>query len=33
MTIHYSEKNVRQITALLIGPPDTPYAFGFYQVG
>ncbi|KAJ5887164.1 Ubiquitin-conjugating enzyme E2 [Penicillium tannophilum] len=32
MTIHYSEKNVRQITALLIGPPDTPYAFGFYQL-
>ncbi|KAJ5630287.1 Ubiquitin-conjugating enzyme E2 [Penicillium longicatenatum] len=32
MTIHYSEKNIRQITALLIGPPDTPYAFGFYQL-
>ncbi|KAJ5641315.1 hypothetical protein N7490_005315 [Penicillium lividum] len=32
MTIHYCENNVRQITALLIGPPDTPYAFGFYQV-
>ncbi|KAJ5765841.1 Ubiquitin-conjugating enzyme E2 [Penicillium odoratum] len=32
MTIHYCENNVRQITALLIGPPDTPYAFGFYQL-
>ncbi|KAJ5592017.1 uncharacterized protein N7459_002386 [Penicillium hispanicum] len=32
MTVHYEESNIREISALIIGPPGTPYAFGFYQV-
>lgn len=32
MTVHYKESNIREISALIIGPPGTPYAFGFYQV-
>ncbi|KAJ5157861.1 uncharacterized protein N7482_008961 [Penicillium canariense] len=31
MTVIYKESNIREITALLIGPPGTPYALGFYQ--
>ena len=30
--ISYKEKNIRELNALIIGPPDTPYAQGFYQV-
>jgi hypothetical protein len=30
--ISYKETNIREIDALIIGPPDTPYALGFYQV-
>jgi hypothetical protein len=32
MTVHYKEENVREISALLLGPPGTPYAFGLYEV-
>lgn len=32
MTVHYKEENVREISALLLGPPGTPYALGFYEV-
>ncbi|KAJ6134698.1 hypothetical protein N7523_001020 [Penicillium sp. IBT 18751x] len=31
MTVHYEEENVREISALLLGPPGTPYALGFYE--
>ena len=30
--ISYKETNIREINALIVGPPDTPYALGFYQV-
>jgi ubiquitin-protein ligase len=30
--ISYKEDNTRELKALIIGPPDTPYAQGFYQV-
>lgn len=33
MTVHYKEGNVREISALILGPPGTPYALGFYEVG
>lgn len=32
MTVAYSDANIREIRALILGPPETPYAFGFYQV-
>ncbi|KAJ5875109.1 uncharacterized protein N7473_012456 [Penicillium subrubescens] len=31
IVISYKETNIREINALVIGPPDTPYALGFYQ--
>ena len=27
---HFSEKNVRKVRILIIGPKDTPYEGGFY---
>ena len=32
MAVHFKEENVREISALLLGPPGTPYALGFYEV-
>ncbi|KAJ5937559.1 Ubiquitin-conjugating enzyme E2 [Penicillium verhagenii] len=32
MAIDYNEQNVREIKALIIGPSQTPYAFGFYHL-
>ncbi|KAJ5698806.1 hypothetical protein N7462_000811 [Penicillium macrosclerotiorum] len=32
ITVSYKERNIRDINALIIGPPGTPYAYGFYQV-
>lgn len=32
MTVHYNESNIRNVTALIMGPPGTPYALGFYEV-
>ena len=26
------EMDVRHVTALIVGPPDTPYEFGFFEV-
>ena len=26
------DEDVRQLRALIIGPPDTPYEFGFFEV-
>ncbi|KAJ5085119.1 hypothetical protein N7532_009890 [Penicillium argentinense] len=31
INVHYDESNINQIEVLLLGPPDTPYAFGFYR--
>lgn len=28
----FLEDNVRNIRALIIGPPDTPYEFGFFEL-
>lgn len=32
MTVTYRESNIRRVKALIVGPPGTPYALGFYQV-
>lgn len=32
MTVHYNERDICDIWALMIGSPGTPYAYGFYQV-
>ncbi|EKV06407.1 hypothetical protein PDIG_77740 [Penicillium digitatum PHI26] len=31
-TVRYEEGNIRDIQALIIGPPGTPYELGFYEV-
>jgi ubiquitin-protein ligase len=31
-TVAYDENNMRDIQALIIGPPGTPYELGFYEV-
>ncbi|KAJ5223081.1 uncharacterized protein N7469_009321 [Penicillium citrinum] len=31
ITVHYNEKDITEIWALIIGSPDTPYAYGFYK--
>ncbi|CAG8249202.1 unnamed protein product [Penicillium nalgiovense] len=31
-TVRYEESNIRDIQALIIGPPGTPYELGFYEV-
>ncbi|KAJ5999712.1 Ubiquitin-conjugating enzyme E2 [Penicillium waksmanii] len=31
MTVHYNERDICDIWALMIGSPGTPYAYGFYQ--
>lgn len=31
-TVRYEENNIRDIQALIIGPPGTPYELGFYEV-
>ncbi|KAJ5183903.1 hypothetical protein N7492_001519 [Penicillium capsulatum] len=31
MTILYDEENIRNIRAIIMGPPGTPYALGFYK--
>lgn len=30
--IEYKDTNIRELHALIVGPPETPYALGFYQV-
>ncbi|KAJ5729672.1 uncharacterized protein N7483_004180 [Penicillium malachiteum] len=32
MKIHYEDNNIRNIKAILVGTPGTPYAYGFYQL-
>lgn len=32
LVVSYNESNIRDVEALIIGPPGTPYAMGFYQV-
>ncbi|KAJ5625373.1 hypothetical protein N7510_001682 [Penicillium lagena] len=31
MTVRYDEKDVRKISAIVMGPPGTPYQLGFYE--
>ena len=31
MQVEYEEENVRKLNALLIGPEDTPYAYGMFE--
>jgi hypothetical protein len=30
--IAFKEENIRNVRALIIGPPGTPYEFGFFEV-
>ncbi|KUM64249.1 hypothetical protein ACN42_g2828 [Penicillium freii] len=30
-TVRYEESNIRDIQALIMGPPGTPYELGFYE--
>lgn len=32
LAIASSESDVRFLSAMIIGPPDTPYEFGFFEV-
>ncbi|KAJ5706608.1 hypothetical protein N7488_006409 [Penicillium malachiteum] len=32
MQIHHEDNNIRNIKAILVGTPGTPYAYGFYQL-
>ena len=27
------DSDIRNVRALVVGPPDTPYEFGFFEVG
>jgi ubiquitin-protein ligase len=31
-TVRYEESNIRDIQAIIVGPPGTPYELGFYEV-
>jgi ubiquitin-protein ligase len=31
-TVRYEENNTREIQAVILGPPGTPYELGFYEV-
>lgn len=33
LAIHVKDSDIRHVRALIIGPPDTPYEFGFFEVG
>ena len=33
ISIACRDSDVRHVKALIIGPPDTPYEFGFFDVG
>lgn len=32
IAVSFTDSNTREIKALIVGPPDTPYALGFYEV-
>lgn len=32
LAVSTQDSNMRQIRALIVGPPDSPYEFGFYEV-
>lgn len=31
IAVAYQDRNVRNVRALIIGPPDTPYQYGFFE--
>ncbi|RAL13510.1 ubiquitin-conjugating enzyme E2 [Aspergillus homomorphus CBS 101889] len=31
LAVHYNESDIRNVQALILGPPDTPYQFGFFE--
>jgi ubiquitin-conjugating enzyme E2 Z len=31
-TVRYEESNMRDIQAIIVGPPGTPYELGFFEV-
>lgn len=32
LTVRFKDSNIRDVQALILGPPGTPYQFGFFQV-
>ena len=32
LAVSYQESDIRNVNALIIGPPETPYEFGFFEV-
>jgi ubiquitin-protein ligase len=32
LAVAYQDHDIRNVKALIIGPPDTPYEFGFFEV-
>lgn len=33
LAVACQDSDIRNVSALIIGPPDTPYEFGFFEVG
>ncbi|PYI27914.1 ubiquitin-conjugating enzyme [Aspergillus indologenus CBS 114.80] len=31
LAVHYDDSDIRNVHALILGPPDTPYQFGFFE--
>ncbi|PYH48005.1 ubiquitin-conjugating enzyme E2 [Aspergillus saccharolyticus JOP 1030-1] len=31
LAVHYEDSDIRNVNALILGPPDTPYQFGFFE--
>jgi ubiquitin-conjugating enzyme E2 Z len=32
IAVDYDEKDIRNVRAVILGPPETPYQFGFFEV-
>lgn len=32
LAVHTEDSDIREVRALIIGPPETPYEFGFFEV-
>lgn len=32
LAVAYKDSDIRHVAALIVGPPDSPYEFGFFEV-
>lgn len=32
LAVAYKDSDIRRVAALIVGPPDSPYEFGFFEV-